>query len=99
MTKELYRPKCIVEYDRLAFVHEDNNIRVTFDQHLRAGALPDSFFSETPIFMPVSAPGEITLEVKYDGFLHSGIKMALSDNLPPNQSRSKYCTARESLMI
>ena len=36
MTRECYRPKSIVEYDRLAFMARENNIRLTFDSAIRA---------------------------------------------------------------
>ncbi|MCR5272932.1 MAG: polyphosphate polymerase domain-containing protein [Lachnospiraceae bacterium] len=97
MTKEIYRPKCIVEYDRYAFVHEDNNIRVTFDSNIRAGSGMSNLFSKEPMYYPIAKSGDITLEVKYDRFLHSNIKAAIGDNLSLNLSSSKYCRAREGI--
>jgi hypothetical protein len=95
MTKELYRPKCIVEYDRYAYVHSENNIRVTFDSNLRGSSICDRFFDKETVFTPITGNSEITLEVKYDGFLYSGIKSAIGDHLTLEISNSKYCRARE----
>jgi len=94
MTKGLYRPKCIVEYDRYAFIHCDNNTRVTFDSNLRGTAVPDRLFGASTGYLPVSAPSDITLEVKYDGFLLSGIKSVIGDRLVNVISNSKYCRTR-----
>ena len=95
MTKELYRPKAVIEYDRYAFISPDNNIRVTFDQNLRAEPFADNLFKQGKLGYPVTSSQEITLEVKYDGFLHSGIKMALAGDIGISVSNSKYCRARE----
>lgn len=97
MTKEVYRPKCIVEYDRYAFIHPDNNIRVTFDQNLRMDADPNDMFNPVNKMIPVAESSDITLEVKYDGFLYSSIKSAIGDNLSINISSSKYCRVREHM--
>jgi hypothetical protein len=97
MTKELYRPKCIVEYDRYAFIHTDNNIRVTFDQNLRMATDPKDMFRPVNNMIPVAGASDITLEVKYDGFLYSSIKSAIGDDLSINISSSKYCRVREHM--
>jgi len=97
MTKEIYRPKCIVEYDRYAFIHPDNNIRVTFDQNLRMSEDPADMFRPVNKMIPVARSSDITLEVKYDGFLYSSIKSAIGDDLTINVSSSKYCRVREHM--
>ena len=49
-----YRPKCIVEYDRYAYITEHNDTRITFDQNLRASESNfDLFYKEVPLY-PVS---------------------------------------------
>ena len=89
-----YRPKCIVEYDRLAFMNEFNDIRITFDMGLRALEDPTEFFEADAPLYPVVDPSESTMEVKYNGFLFSYIKQTLDIVNRPRVSSSKYVRAR-----
>lgn len=97
MTKEVYRPKCIVEYDRYAFVYEVNDTRVTFDQNLRCTLDVMRFFDPDPFWIPAGGKSRITMEVKYNRFLFSGVKNAISNHIAIETSNSKYCKAREQL--
>lgn len=99
MTKEGYRPKCIVEYDRYAFIHQSNDTRVTFDQNLRCSCDFEHFLSEDVFWIPAEDRSRITLEVKYNHFLLSAVKNAVSSRLTLEVSNSKYCKAREKLGI
>lgn len=94
LTLEVYRPKCIVEYDRLAFCRDTNNIRVTFDRHLRATEANFDLFRDTLTLYPVTSPTESTMEVKYSGFMLTYIKNALQSADKVQVSNSKYCLAR-----
>lgn len=89
-----YRPKCIVEYDRYAFITEHNDIRITFDQNLRASESNFDLFREEPPLYSVSPPGQVTMEVKYTGFLFSYLKNELNRCDKIQVSNSKYCRAR-----
>lgn len=92
-----YVPKCIVEYDRLAFMNEANDIRLTFDMRLRALEDPQEFFSARSDTYQVADPSETTLEVKYNGFLFTYIKDTLDIVNRPRISNSKYVRARAFL--
>ncbi len=89
-----YRPKCIVEYDRCAFITEHNDTRITFDQNLRASESNFDLFQNGPPLYPVSPPGRVTMEVKYTGFLFSHLKNELNRCDKIQVSSSKYCKAR-----
>lgn len=89
-----YRPKCIVEYDRVAYCRSENDIRVTFDQNLRATESNFDLFDDGLILYPVAHPNEVTLEVKYRGFLYSHVKKLLNQADRMQVSNSKYCLAR-----
>ena len=89
-----YRPKCIVEYDRGAYCRSENDIRVTFDQNLRATESNFDLFDDGLILYPVAHPNEVTLEVKYRGFLYSHVKKLLNQADRMQVSNSKYCLAR-----
>lgn len=89
-----YRPKCIVEYDRLAYITEHNDTRITFDQNLRASESNFDIFSENAALYSVSPPGLVTMEVKYTGFLLTYLKNELNRCDKIQASSSKYCRAR-----
>lgn len=93
MTK-CYRPKCIVEYDRIAYFRRENDIRITFDRNLRATEADFDLFNENLMLYPVASPDEVTMEVKYNGFLYSYIKKLINQTDRMQISNSKYCRAR-----
>lgn len=89
-----YRPKCIVQYRRIALYAPENDIRVTFDCDLRASESNLDLFDFSAPLYPVESPGTVTLEVKYSGFLFSNVKLALGSEIGSQVSNSKYCRAR-----
>ncbi|MBQ1172787.1 MAG: polyphosphate polymerase domain-containing protein [Lachnospiraceae bacterium] len=94
MQMGLYRPKCMVEYDRFAYLITENDTRITFDTNLRGSESNFNLFTEDAIMYPLISPTEITLEVKYNGFLMSNIKKALSYKMYTQISNSKYVKSR-----
>jgi len=90
------RPKCIVEYDRYAFVEPIANVRITFDMNLRGSADVERFLDFNEDFMiPVFKAGMHVLEVKYDEFLPKHILRLVDLNDLDRQSVSKYALVRE----
>ena len=89
-----YRPKTIVEYNRLAYVYPVSRVRITFDTNVRATAYPYGLFEERLNTFPIISPDLGVLEVKYNEFLPSSLKHILEsiDTLP--QANSKYLKAR-----
>lgn len=88
-TKGLH-PVVIVDYLREAYVHPIENIRITFDKHLRSGIYSTDIFNrQVPLLSPLDAPYTI-LEVKFDKFLPYYIRELLS-TVPANRMAiSKY---------
>ena len=78
MNQMCYRPKTIVEYQRQAFIAKENRIRVTLDHHIIATESCLDLFSPDLNMYPVLDPFNVVLEVKYNGFLLSYIKSAVS---------------------
>lgn len=108
LTNELYAanlkskmaPKCIVEYDRCAYVEPAGNVRITFDMNLRGSSDVDRFLDTSEEFaIPVMKPGWHILEVKYDEFLPRHILQLVDINNLYRQSFSKYAIVREELKI
>ena len=94
MQQFLYRPKCIVEYDRKAFALPENSTRITLDSNLRASEASYDLFAEDLNLYPVGSAQSCTLEVKYARFLFSYIKDLASLAGRTQTSVSKYCAAR-----
>lgn len=94
MEEKLYRPKCIVEYDRSAWFVPANDIRITLDSSVRATEGNYDLFAENLHLYPVSEIGSTTLEVKFNRFLLSYVRDLLGLHGEPQVSASKYCMAR-----
>lgn len=94
MVTQQYRPKTIVEYDRVALTAPLNNIRVTFDSGVRANEGVFDLFSEDTNCYPVMSPSKGIIEVKYNKFLASYVKETLRCVNTLESSASKYVLAR-----
>ena len=89
-----YRPACLVEYDRTAFFCRTNDTRITLDSGLRSSEGNFALFEPSVQLSPVSVPGKVMLEVKYNHFLLSYIKDVVSTVDMLSVSGSKYCRCR-----
>lgn len=94
MTIGQYQPVVLVDYNRIAYVHSENNIRVTLDSDIRSNEFDFNMFSEDVIMTPVFDYYNALLEVKFDGELFCWISQALVGLDTTNYSISKYCTGR-----
>lgn len=96
MRRLCYQPKAIVEYRRRAFIAKENRIRITLDSQITATEAGWDLFSLSLPQYPVLDPFHVILEVKYNGFLLSYIKAAVSQADRSELSQSKYCMARSA---
>ena len=93
-TKDM-KPKVIVEYDRIPFVCEISNVRITLDLNLRASTDLKSFFNSEIVGRPIMPLGQNLLEVKYDSILPDYIyQQAQLSNLRQT-AFSKYYLCRK----
>lgn len=105
LMKELYyemlrrklRPKCIVEYERFAFVEKTGNIRITFDRNILGSARIDEFYNGTIDGIPIMRKCHHILEIKYDELLPSYILQAIDIGNLHRQSYSKYYSVRKAI--
>ncbi len=94
MTTKQYRPVCIVEYQRRAFMSPTNDIRITFDSRISSNEANLSIYDDKLQTYPVCPMGETIMEVKYNGFLLSYIKDMIGSLDCQESATSKYCMAR-----
>ena len=95
MTTHLYVPRCIVEYERVAFGIPENNIRVTFDSRVRSNEGDFDLFSDALLTYPIIHEDDVILEIKYNNFLLSYVKDLVKNIDKAEVSASKYCMARK----
>ena len=97
MQTRLMRPKVIVQYNRVPYVFEQGNVRVTFDRDI-AGSSHILDFEKKEIPMRRVLPvGYHIMEVKYDEFLPDFIRRELQIPGLQHTAFSKYAMCRKSL--
>ena len=90
----VYRPATLIEYKRIAFTHNLNNTRLTFDYEIKSSEKCTEFFSDkVSSYVPVLDEQEV-FEVKYDGKLLKYISKVLQPYNLTQLSYSKYTNGR-----
>ena len=95
MTIGQYRPVVLVDYNRSAYIHSENNIRVTLDSDIKSNEFDFDMFNEDILMTPIVDYYNAVLEVKFDGELFCWISQALAGLDTTNRSLSKYCSSRQ----
>lgn len=95
MHYKCYRPKTIVEYNRMAYIAKENKIRITFDNNITATESSYDLFSDKLLLNPVMDKFNIVLEVKFNGFLLDYIRSFINSINKSELSVSKYALARQ----
>ena len=94
MRTRLLRPAVIVDYVREAYIHQAEEVRITFDKQVRTGLYSvDLFNPQIPTYPVFDDPVEI-LEVKFDEFLPSYLQSILSGITAQRSAVSKYTWCR-----
>lgn len=99
MLTKLYRPKCIVEYRRIAYQAPTNQIRMTFDFELKATESNLNLFDPKLATHPIARQDQVIFEVKYQNFLLSYLRDLIHAFDRTETSVSKYCLGRAAITI
>jgi len=94
MQTHCYRPKAVVSYTRKVFLAHENEIRITFDHHIKGSETNFNIFSHDLVESTVFDPYLVVMEVKFNGFILSYIKDIINSVNEPEQAISKYCLSR-----
>lgn len=94
MRTKLLRPVVIVDYTRETFVLPIENVRVTFDKHLRTAVRATNLFDKNLLTVSPLDDGREILEVKYDHFLPDTVSALLRDTPAVRSAISKYVICR-----
>ena len=94
MRTKLLRPSVIVDYEREAYLHPAENVRVTFDLRLRSGlSSTDLFNPDVATICPHDENTEI-LEIKFDNYLPDHIGRLMAGTRAERSAISKYVLCR-----
>lgn len=89
------RPVVIVEYERMPYVYENGNVRVTFDTQIASSTNVTEFFSDVLPKRPIMPTGQHLMEVKFDEYLPDFIYRNLNLNMLRQTAYSKYYLCRK----
>lgn len=95
MLKNGYHPEIIIDYERIAYVEEISNVRITFDMKISASNELDKFLVNDYTKFYIMPSNMNLLEVKFDHILPSYIKNILELNKMNQTSFSKYYFGRK----
>ena len=94
MRTKLLRPRVLVDYDREAYIHPAEDVRITFDLNLRSGLHSRELFNpKVPTVCPHDRNVEI-LEVKFNNYLPNYINALLHGVEAERSAVSKYILCR-----
>lgn len=93
LVKGYYKPKVIIEYDRIAYKTETTT-RITMDCNIRKTDNVEDFFKENINYYKLTDGKDVVLEVKFDRFLEPYINDILNNYDSRSQSVSKYMIGR-----
>lgn len=96
MRTRLLHPVVLVDYEREAYLHPAEEVRITFDMKLRSGLGSIELFDPAVPTVPVLEREEIILEVKYNRLLPPYIADLISFACPEavQSAVSKYTLCR-----
>jgi hypothetical protein len=90
------RPSVIVDYYRLAFTYPLSDVRITFDEKIRAGKPDGDFFDPDLPSTPIIDDGQMVMEVKFNDYLPEAIAIVLQSEPSVRQAISKFAFCRIS---
>ena len=95
MITKNYRPKIIIDYERIAYVEEITNVRVTFDMKISASYELENFLDGDYQNFYILPSGVNVLEVKFDSILPSYLRNIIESYSYKQTSFSKYYYGRK----
>lgn len=93
-----YHPVVVVEYERIPYVYEHGNVRITFDFNVKSSADVKSFIDDYKMCRPVLSDDMLIMEVKYDEYLPSVIYDCINIGNLQQLSISKYALCRRYIV-
>lgn len=95
METERYRPVVLVDYDRKAFIHPLEDVRITLDKNLRAGLSCTDLFDANVPMVRVQQEFDCILEIKFNDYLPAYFHDLLQIGSIQRSAISKYVLCRQ----
>ncbi len=92
---QMFRPKVIVEYERIPYVYSNGNVRITLDTNIRSSNAYQNFFDAKIPARLILPTDQHLLEVKYDEYIPDFIKEVLEIGDLQRVAFSKYYLCRK----
>ncbi len=94
-------PTVVVDYDRIPLVFPGGDVRITFDEHIRAGRFGGDLFQKELPSYEVLPEGKLILEVKFTEYLPEIIRDLLPAEEAAVIAASKYvlCLRKQREML
>lgn len=89
------KPKVIVDYTREPYVFPLEDVRITFDKNMRTALRGTAIFDSSLPTYPVLEEGAMVLEIKFNKYLSSYVRMLLACESAQRSAISKYCLCRK----
>ena len=94
MTHKRLFPKVIVSYERIPFIFDAGNVRITFDRKITSSPEVQRFLENDYTQRPLFTCGTSLLEVKWDELLPPHLKLLLQADGLRRTAFSKYALCR-----
>lgn len=89
------KPDVIVDYTRLAYTYDMEEIRITFDENIKSGRYSYDLFNKDIMTYDVIEPNEVVLEVKFNDAIASHIVSILETIPSIRLAVSKFALCKE----
>ena len=88
------RPVITIEYERMAYLYDAGNVRITFDRNIGCSRRIGGFWDAGAEIVPVLPAGMHILEVKYDELLPDAVRQLVGSVNLQKTAFSKYYYGR-----
>ncbi|SHH33569.1 polyphosphate polymerase domain-containing protein [Clostridium grantii] len=95
LSNGLIKPKVIVRYNRIAFIHPVGDLRITFDTNIKTSMNQVNIFKDNINYVPALGINENILEIKFNGVMPDHIKTLIESGQVMASSSSKYVYSRK----
>ncbi|PIT86725.1 MAG: hypothetical protein COU33_01540 [Candidatus Magasanikbacteria bacterium CG10_big_fil_rev_8_21_14_0_10_43_6] len=95
LDRDIYKPVVMIEYIREAFWGQINDVRITFDSHVKKKEYTKDFLHANAVLERAEELPFVILEVKFNTSLPPYISRLLTFNNHHRLAISKYCLSRE----
>lgn len=90
----ILKPKVVVKYKRLAFVHPVGNLRITFDTEIKTSGHQTDIFDTDIHYLPAIGSNMRIMELKFSGVIPDFIRSLLQIDHVMASAASKYVLSR-----